>query len=325
MVNYDVLNSNLIKYNVYHLIKRVMRFSLNKNHLDLARLSLEGLSIGDAFGDRFFMHADTAQSIIRSKALPKEPWEFTDDTNMALSIYESLRLHGEINQDALAQSFAQHYDSGRGYGPAMHRLLARIASGESWEIVSASLFEGQGSYGNGAAMRVAPIGAYFADDLDKVIEQARKSAVVTHTHSEGIAGAIAVAVASAIATNLQGKQLPSRVEFLDMILPYVPDSEVKSRLKRARDIRSNTIDHVIGMIGNGYHITAQDTVPFALWCAGECLTDFEKAMWLTASALGDIDTNCAIVGGIVSMSVGKDAIPPSWVEKREALPLWAFS
>lgn len=58
-----------------------------------------------------------------------------------------------------------------------------------------------GSMGNGAAMRVAPIGAYFADDLDKVLSHARASAEVTHGHREGIAGAMATAVASALLLN----------------------------------------------------------------------------------------------------------------------------
>ncbi|MGJ3237103.1 MAG: ADP-ribosylglycohydrolase family protein [Anaerolineae bacterium] len=290
-----------------------------------AKQSLEGLSIGDAFGDCFFIHAHNAQTMIRERAFPKPPWKFTDDTNMALSIYESLRQHQEIDQDDLAKSFARHYDPGRGYGPAMHRLFGRIGAGEAWQEVANSLFDGQGSYGNGAAMRVAPIGAYFADDLTRVVEQATKSAEITHAHEEGIAGAIAVAVAAAIAVQFKSLNTMGRADFIDAILPHVPTSEVKSGIKRARDIRSHVIDHVIGMIGNGYRITAQDTVPFVLWCAGETLGRFVDAMWLTASGLGDVDTNCAMVGGIVSLSIDKNAIPEDWIKQREPLPSWAFS
>lgn len=292
--------------------------------LALARLSLDGLSVGDAFGDRFFMHADTAHALIKARALPKGPWEFTDDTNMALSIYEVLRKHGEVNQRELAASFARRYDPGRGYGPAMHRLLAQIAAGEHWQTAAAGLFDGMGSYGNGAAMRVAPIGAYFADDLSKAAAQAQRSAEITHAHPEGIAGAVAVAIAAAFAVRLKAERVPGRADFLDAILPYVPDSEVRSGIVRARDIRSRTVDHVIGMIGNGYRISAQDTVPFTLWCAGESLADFENAMWLTASGLGDVDTNCAIVGSIVALYVGNAGIPLSWLNEREPLPSWAF-
>jgi ADP-ribosylglycohydrolase len=297
---------------------------MGNERLAQARLSLEGLSVGDAFGDRFFMHADTAQAFIGSRALPKEPWAFTDDTNMALSIYEVLRRYGQVDQDALAHSFARHYDPSRGYGPAMHRLLAQIAAGDSWQRAASALFDGQGSYGNGAAMRVAPIGAYFAADLDRVVEQAQRSAEITHAHPEGIAGAVAVAIAAAFAVRLKDQPPPCRADFLDMILPFVPDSEVKSGIRRARDIQSRVVDHVVGMIGNGYQISAQDTVPFTLWSAGEYLPDFENALWQTASALGDVDTNCAIVGGIVALYVGQESIPAGWIQMREPLPDWAY-
>lgn len=288
-----------------------------------ARLSLEGLSIGDAFGDRFFMHAHAAQALINARALPVGRWDFTDDTNMALSVYESLRLHGQVDQDALAASFARHYHPNRGYGAAMHRLLRQIAAGQPWEQAARSLFDGQGSYGNGAAMRVAPLGAFFAADPERAAAEARRSAVITHAHPEGIAGAVAVAVAAAFAVRLRGEPV-GRATLIDAVLPCVPDSEVKSGLRRARNLQSTEIEHVISMIGNGYHISAADTVPFTLWCAGERLASFEEAMWLTASGLGDIDTNCAIVGGIVAGYVGETGLPAAWIAQREPLPAWAI-
>lgn len=61
----------------------------------------------------------------------------------------------------------------------MHGLLDSIRQGH-WRGEARSLFGGQGSFGNGSAMRVAPLGAYFADDLDMVVEQAERSAVTTH-------------------------------------------------------------------------------------------------------------------------------------------------
>jgi ADP-ribosylglycohydrolase len=67
-------------------------------------------------------------------------------------------------------------------------------------------------------------------------------------------------------------------------------------------------------------VTAPDTVPFCLWVASWFSHDFVEAMWQTVSALGDRDTTCAIVGGIVSLQVGEEGIPDSWREAREALP-----
>ena len=159
-------------------------------------------------------HPDKLPHFVRERIPPVEgTWRFTDDTNMALSIYEILRKYQQIDQDALAASFAEHFSRGRGYGMGARRLLARVREGEGWRDVSQNMFRG-GSYGNGGAMRVAPLGAYFADDMAKVVKQAALSAEITHAHPEGIAGAIAVAVGAALAWQLRDKTKPSRPEFI---------------------------------------------------------------------------------------------------------------
>jgi ADP-ribosylglycohydrolase len=73
------------------------------------------------------------------------------------------------------------------------------------------------------------------------------------------------------------------------------------------------------LLGNGSTVISSDTVPFALWCAAGHIDNYEEALWATISAWGDIDTNCAIVGAIVAMAVGRDGIPARWVEAREPL------
>ena len=276
--------------------------SLLQEQIQRARCSLEGLSVGDAFGETFFI-------------------------NPALSIFSVLRQHGHINQPALAQSFAERYDSTRGYGPAMHRLLWEIKCGEDWSERASSLFGGQGSFGNGSAMRVAPVGAFFADDLDAVVEQAARSSVITHTHDEAITGAIAVAVAVARAFELRtSPTTPSSSEFLDLVLPYVPESEVCSKIRQARDMSDNaSVQFAVSVLGNGVRVSAQDTVPFALWCAAKQLSNYEEALWLTVSGLGDRDTTCAIVGGIVASYTGVEGIPREWLTSRESLPDWPFT
>lgn len=296
------------------------------NRLERAYLALEGLSIGDAFGERFFMHPDITAKLLIERALPAPPWNYTDDTEMALSITAVLRQHDAIDQDALAQSFAMRYTPSRGYGPAMHGLLHDIRAGKAWQTVACNLFGGQGSFGNGAAMRIAPLGGYFADDLDLVVDHARRAAEVTHAHPEAIAGAIAVAVAAAWAWRIGQGGAPSYASLIDLVLPYVPDSEVRSKIVRANDL-SPAMPAVYGaaMLGNGTNISAQDTVPYVIWCAGSHLTDYENALWHTALGLGDIDTTCAMVGGIVALRVGAAGIPEAWRTSRESLPNWAIS
>ena len=306
------------------------------NALNRVRCTLEGLSVGDAFGERFFGSPDLAERLIGERRLPDHPpdektdsgctfWPYTDDTQMALSVARCLARFSVIDQDWLAVDFALRYDSARGYGPSMHRYLARIGGGEDWRVLAPGLFEGQGSHGNGAAMRVAPVGAYFAGDMDAIMTQATLSAEVTHSHPEAISGAIAVAVAAAIAHLYRSDGiLPAPADFLDRVQASVPDSEVRSGIRKARDFGDRTsVRHAVAVLGNGTGLSAQDTVPFALWCAARHLGDYEAALWLTVSGLGDRDTTCAIAGGIIAGYTGTEGIPAEWLRRREPLPEFA--
>jgi ADP-ribosylglycohydrolase len=299
----------------------------HEERLRRARISLEGLSVADAFGG--FFEGRRPQSLphhLKTYKLPPKPWHFTDDTNMALSIFAVLRQHGKIDQDQLGRSFGLHFDRTRGYGLGTRGILIRIQLGETWQNAARTRGETGGSYGNGGAMRVAPLGAYFADDMELLVENARLSSEVTHAHPEGIAGSIAVAVAAAVAWQLRGLAV-NRQDFIDRVLSHVPDSEVKKGIELARDLLSDVPvwPDIVGKIGNGSGISAQDTVPFVLWCAGESLTNYEESIWLTASGGGDVDTTCAMVGGIVAMYTGSEAIPAEWIQARESLPDWTFA
>src|SRR4051812_16229347 len=179
---------------------------LKSNRTDLmdalrrTRLSLDGLSVGDAFGERFFGSPHEVLQRISRRELPDPTWTYTDDTEMALSIVEILKEHGRIEQDLLAACFARRMQFNRGYAQGTYGVLCGVKDGLDWRSLTQTSFRGKGSFGNGAAMRVAPLGAFFADrPIDVVCDQARLSAEVTHSHPEGIAGAIAVAVAAALA------------------------------------------------------------------------------------------------------------------------------
>lgn len=284
--------------------------------------SLIGLSVGDAFGEQYFVR-DAAKLIAR-RAVADGPWRWTDDTNMALSILEVLLERGEINQHALARSFAGRYEPLRGYGPAMHRLLPILKAGADWQQLSPSMFHGQGSFGNGGAMRVAPLGAYFADDPERASVEGARSAEVTHAHPEAKAGASAIAVAAALAAQAgEAGHRPGFKQVLERVSRLVPESEVRTKIVQAADLGpAADVKQAVALLGNGSDISAQDTVPFAVWCAARHLDDFEEALWCTVSGLGDRDTTCAMVGGIVAAFTGVRGIPPDWHARREPLPDW---
>ena len=296
-----------------------------KERLSRAIDSLHGLSCGDAFGERFFLHPEVAQPLIAQRAVPSPPWRYTDDTAMAIAIVETLEEFDEIQEKVLAETFARNYlaDPHRGYGPAMHSLLPELAHAPSrWKELSEALFRGAGSFGNGSAMRVAPLGAYFADDLDAVFNQAIYSSAVTHAHPEAVAGAVAVALAAALAVEHKASPI-SPADFLRRVSRATPASEVQRGIERALALPSDTqLNKAVAVLGNGAKISAQDTVPFCLWAAAHNLDDYQDALWTTVSGLGDRDTTCAIVGGIVAMSAGVGSIPKSWLESRGPIPAW---
>jgi ADP-ribosylglycohydrolase len=291
--------------------------------LNRVRLAIDGLSVGDAFGQQFFLPGFYFR-YYRKREVPPGPWRYTDDTEMALAIAEVLSQRGHVDQERLAGAFARRYERNpkRGYGGGAAQLLSALASGQHWQNASRSLFGGQGSFGNGGAMRAAPIGAYFVDDLNEMARQARLSAEVTHAHPEGQAGAMAIAAAAAGACHVAQDPLRFATTYLlDLALANTPEGETRYGIERALAFPLDTDPvTVAARIGNGSRVSAMDTVPFALWCAARHINDFAEALWCAVSVGGDIDTNCAIVGGIVALGVGRERIPPDWLWYREKLP-----
>lgn len=285
------------------------------------RLSLDGLGLGDALGESFFSRPQAAPRKLAENQIPAGPWFHTDDTEMAISIAAVLKSHGSIHQDALAKRFARRFerDPDRGYGKMTRIQLRQIVAGAEWRDTAANAFGGQGSMGNGSAMRVAPLGAYFAEDLERCAEQARASSLVTHTHPEGVAGAIAVAVAAAMAWQLKQEPGGNRVRrFFDAVLHRTPDSKVRRGILLASTTPPEIpIVDVAEALGNGCLVTCPDTVPFCVWMAGHHLDRFVEALGKTISVGGDCDTNAAIVGGIVALSAGRSSLPPEWLKARE--------
>lgn len=168
-------------------------------------------------------------------------------------------------------------------------------------------------------MRVAPLGGWFADDLDDVVTQARASAQVTHTHPDGQAGAIAIAVAAAWAWQCRGNLAKGR-DLIKIAWERTPDGWTREGIHKAMGLPlTSSVMLAVNRLGNGSRIIASDTVPFSLWCAARHLDNYEEAMWTTVSGLGDRDTTCAIVGGIVALFTGREGIPQAWRTAREPL------
>jgi ADP-ribosylglycohydrolase len=294
---------------------------MTTDRLDRARLSLDGLSVADAFGEQL-LHAGPHARVraLTERAAPVgRRWMWTDDTAMAISIVEQLAAGGGIEPGELARAFARRYlaEPARGYGRGAHDVLAAIAAGTPYQEAARALFGGQGSRGNGGGMRAAPIGAYFAGEPAAAARHAARSAEPTHAHPDGIAGAVAVAVAAAAV--FAGERDPRTV--LEAVCAHTPPGPTQDGLRRAVPLLGAEPVTAAAELGNGSAVLASDTVPFAVWCAATHLGDYAGALWACAWVGGDIDTTCAIAGGIVAGAVGAEGIPADWRAAREPLPI----
>ena len=283
--------------------------------------SLDGLGIGDALGEMFAYRPGSAPARLKANDLPAGPWFHTDDTEMAISIAGVLKSHGYVHQDALSKRFARRFerDPERGYGKMTRVQLRENLAGQPWQVTSPRAFGGQGSMGNGGAMRVAPLGAYFAEDLERVAKEAQASSVVTHVHPEGVAGTVATAVAAAMAWQLRSAAPTERARKLfEAVLHLTRESAVRRRILLASQVPADMEpEPVAKSLGRGDLVTAPDTVPFCLWVAAHHLDNYPEALAETISVGGDCDTNAAIVGGIIASAVGREGIPAEWLNAKE--------
>lgn len=276
-----------------------------------ARLSLEGLSVGDAFGQLVLDYGDW---LFAGRGIPRGPWPWTDDTQMALSLVEALEAEGTIDPAGLMERFVRRYAAEplRGYDWISTRALRSRATGGAADGLSWPV---QGMEGNGAAMRVAPLGAFFAGDVERAASEALRSAAASHAEPDCQAGAVAVAVMAALVAHdddLRGERL------LGHVLNHVPAGPTRVGLEAAGHIAPHDHLRAVVDLGTGLFRASRDTVPFALWCAAHHRHDFLGALWEAVSGLGDTDTTCAIVGGIVALSAPE--IPAWLLRGREPLP-----
>jgi ADP-ribosylglycohydrolase len=290
--------------------------------LALAADSLAGLSVGDALGAQYFVPGNVAGDLARGD-LPTPPWPWTDDTEEACCLVAVLTGSDEqdFDRDRFADLLGRHFDAYRGYGPGAVVLLRLIREGTPWPIAAAAAFDGQGSAGNGAAMRAAPLGAWHADSLAHAAAQGARAAEVTHAHPEGIAGGVAVTVAAAIASaaRLDGHR-PDPDQLLAAVAALVPPGHVRDGLRRA--VRIGDAAEAAYELGTGSRAMAQDSVPFAIWVAAHHLGDYPAAITTCVAGGGDVDTTAAMAGGVVAAYTGVDGIPAAWLAAREPLPNW---
>lgn len=274
---------------------------------------LLGMAVGDAVGapyegllDDIIYRLGPADAIVARA--PEEVLRYTDDTQMAIGLAEALIESGEVVEETLCAAFAANYDPDRGYGQGARKILQAIRDGEDWRHLATEIFPG-GSLGNGAAMRVAPVGLLFCDDLDSVSEQAERSALPTHTHPVGIDGARLLAVAVALA--LRPGPFDRRAFFL-ALTPFARTEEFRWQLSIASQLgRTGSV------AGFGNSLEAHRSVMTSIAIFAASPDDYPAAIARAIGQGNDVDTLAAMTGALVGARLGIEAIPSHLLDALE--------
>jgi poly(ADP-ribose) glycohydrolase ARH3 len=275
---------------------------------------LLGLAVGDALGARFEAQPPdfiaqryrSAEMLIENP--PTEELWYTDDTQMAIGVAETLIACGCIDEAEICRRFAANYMPSRGYGRGARVVLDTMVEGGDHKYWAENLFPG-GSLGNGAAMRVAPVGLMFRDNLQVLWEQARLSALPTHVHPLGVEGAQVLALAVGLATEAVTFR---RQEFFAQLSERCQSAEYSGPLRRASRIDQ---PRDLALFGNG--IAATDSVVTAVACFGLTPDSYEQTIGNAILLGGDTDTIAAMAGAISGAYLGRQAIPQHLLDRLE--------
>jgi poly(ADP-ribose) glycohydrolase ARH3 len=245
---------------------------------------------------------------------------WTDDTALTLVLAEHVaRTGGTVEQAALAGELARAWARHpvRGYGRGAATVLASIHRGAPWAHAAAGLFGGQGSFGNGAAMRVAPLGLVPGLGLSAVAARARRSAAITHAHPQAQDGAAVQAVAVALASRSTPGRPLDPAEFAAGVAAHAYTRQFRQVLQRIAPLLGKDPDpaRVAAEIGND--VTAIGSVPAAVAAFLRTPDSPTAAVRFAINLGGDADTIAAMTGALCGARLGERHVPAPWVRRLE--------
>lgn len=276
---------------------------------DRARGVLLGTFVGDALGMPFEgVPADEIPQQVEMVEARRGRGTYTDDTQMMIALAESLIARGRVDEQHLARAFQDAYDPDRGYGGGTRRVLELWAGGAPVAAAAAQIFDGEGSRGNGAAMRIAPVAVRFADDPNRLCAEAARSAQLTHAHPVGIDGG--VVQAAAIGAALRDESI------LEVARRAARGAEMTSGLRDVGALLAKPRDPAEVHARLGSSSDARESVCAAIYTAVAHAT-FEQAVTFAVRIGGDTDTVAAMTGAITGARHGAESIPARWLEALE--------
>jgi poly(ADP-ribose) glycohydrolase ARH3 len=242
---------------------------------------------------------------------------YTDDSQMTIALAVSIIKNKGLDPQDCARTYAQFWESGRGYGWAAALALEAIRKGVDYRKTGTLLFK-DGSYGNGGAMRIAPVGLVYHSlnnsDLEKKVYDA---IVCTHVHPEGVDGAVVQAKAIAILVNTIDCATFNPFIFLNQLAGISKTNTIKEKLHFIIEVlkRDRSDKEAVAVLGNG--IRASEAVSSAILATVKYYKNPEEAVVKSVNFGGDTDTIGAMTGAQMGALHGTGWIPDRWFNNME--------
>ncbi|MCD6264646.1 MAG: hypothetical protein DRG35_01290 [Deltaproteobacteria bacterium] len=276
-----------------------------------------GSALGDAIGELAFQYRNKEDICIQLDRLKE--LRYTDDTAMSIGLAESLVKKGILDQQDLGETFRYNYEREpwRGYASGPPTIFSMVKqSGITYAEAARGLFGGTGSLGNGAAMRIVPVGLFFHDSSD-LYEKACMSAAVTHAHPVGKDGAAVQARAVSLVVKLDPNEAFSSRAFMDTLIDFSRTPEIEEKMRLIQKLINAQSPPSLAAEQLGQTVAVHESMPFALFSFLRHPKSFEDCLFCATLNGGDRDTLGAMACAISGAYLGIESISQSWRMKLE--------
>jgi ADP-ribosylglycohydrolase len=272
-----------------------------------------GGAIGDAYGSAYenIQKEDNSETTYYPFGKPETKipeWRITDDTQLTLATCEAIIENETFDAIFFADKYLEYYKSRKitGIGASTLKALQELEVGGHWSLVGR---KGEYGAGNGASMRIAPLG--FESSIKRNI--IKDICNITHQNDEAYVGSLCVIIAiqSIINETWTGKE-----NLLQIIIKQIPDTRVRDRLIEIDNLNCDLTK--VGKLGSDGYVV--NSVPLAIAFASKVNEIGLGNMYKQIIEIGgDTDTNCSIAGQIAGTLIGIENIPNDLINKLKVL------
>ena len=328
------------------------------SRIDRFRGCMLGLAIGDALGaplegltaQQIKTHYGRVKNYVDGvQAWKRKPYRwrlkglYTDDTQQALAISDTLLDSSRVDQDRLAELYlslatprGSFVGAHRGIGRSFRLVLSDLERGVS------PRWSGQKTAGIGAAMRIAPVGLYFSTDRDAMFDSTMAASLMTHRDIRSLSGALLVAHAVRrlangepadpslllwVAADVARDEARISAEYGEQVISLEHHAKALSRaLAHAESVLDQPRERALAALVEEANrhgaepVCRRPTMGFPPACIPTCFylllttESFEEALTEVINLGGDADTAGAILGALAGAHYGVSEIPDRWLD-----------